>query len=112
MTNAAGNRVDDGKIAVDPHNAPELRVASRWLRAYTRCTGTRSLPTSIGHHHIDVAAAALTADEPVPPFGNGGLRWTPRGSGVGSKVLSDPRTAGPNGLFPGESRSIRTIKVS
>lgn len=27
VTNAAGNRVDDGKIAVDPHNAQELRVA-------------------------------------------------------------------------------------
>jgi methionine-rich copper-binding protein CopC len=26
VTNAAGNRVDDGKIAVDPHNAQELRV--------------------------------------------------------------------------------------
>jgi methionine-rich copper-binding protein CopC len=27
VTNAAGNRVDDGKIAVDPHNAQELHVA-------------------------------------------------------------------------------------
>ena len=27
VTTAAGNRVDDGKIAVDPHNAQELRVA-------------------------------------------------------------------------------------
>jgi hypothetical protein len=27
VTNAADNRVDDGKIAVDPHNAQELRVA-------------------------------------------------------------------------------------
>jgi copper resistance protein C len=30
MTNAAGNRVDDGKIAIDPHNAQEL--ASRCSR--------------------------------------------------------------------------------
>ena len=27
VTNAAGNRVDDGKIAVDPHNAQELQAA-------------------------------------------------------------------------------------
>ena len=27
VTNAAGNRVDDSKIAVDPHNAQELHVA-------------------------------------------------------------------------------------
>ena len=27
VTTAAGNRVDDGKIAVDPHNVQELRVA-------------------------------------------------------------------------------------
>jgi methionine-rich copper-binding protein CopC len=27
VTNAAGNRVQDDKITVDPHNAQELRVA-------------------------------------------------------------------------------------
>lgn len=36
--------------------------------------------------------------------------WTTRGSGVGSKVLSDPRRAGPNGLFPGEVAFDQTNK--
>ena len=50
VTNAAGNRVDDGKIAVDPHNAQELHVALQPLApvVYEVHWHRRSLPTSIG----------------------------------------------------------------
>jgi hypothetical protein len=36
-------------------------------------------PLGSTHHHVDVAAAALRADEPLAPLGNGGLGAVPRG---------------------------------
>jgi hypothetical protein len=48
-------------------------------------------PLGPGHHHVDVTAAALGADESLAPLGDGGSGAVPLGQ-LGS-VRLDPVTA-------------------